>query len=377
MRKRTFALTSIAIASWMGSAHADGPYFHARASAGHALTEPQSTELGWGGAGSVVMDVPVAKFFGFELGGTALALSQGAAPDNPAFAQRQAGTVFGATGGVRFSLGDVWLDGLGGVAATGSGAQPMVQVDAGFDMHVRGNWWVGPYVGYVQVADLGDTLRPGDARVLLLGVQISFGRKSDAKPPVFLAKAKPQPPQVQPKPQPPSDRDQDGIADIEDACPDVAGIPTPQEPSTNGCPPTSIKLAGDRIELPDRIYFDFDSPSVKDRSLPLLKQIAEYLLARGDIEQVDIEGYADQIGSADYNMELSRLRAENVKAWLLRYGVASRCVVHWFGEANPRVHGRTIEQLRENRRVEFYVQRSGDAAFKAAEAEEEKTHARN
>jgi outer membrane protein OmpA-like peptidoglycan-associated protein len=374
MRTRTFALTSLAIASWIGTAHADGPYIHARASAGHALTEPQSTELGWGGGGSLVLDVPVAKFMGLEVGGTALGLSQGAAPDNPAFAPRQAGTVFGATAGVRFSFHDVWIDGGGGIAATGTGAQPMVSVNAGFDLHVRGNWWVGPYVGYTQIADLGDTLRPGDARILQFGFQISFGKKSDAKPPVLFAKAKPPQPRVA-QPKPPSDRDADGIADSEDACPDVVGIPTPQEPSTNGCPPTSIKLAGDRIELPDRIYFDFDSPSVKDRSLPLLKQIAEYLEARGDIEQVEVDGYADQIGGADYNMELSRLRAENVKSWLLRYGVASRCVVHWFGESNPRVHGHTVEQLKENRRVEFYVQRSGDAAFQAAE--EEETHARN
>ena len=67
-----------------------------------------------------------------------------------------------------------------------------------------------------------------------------------------------------------------------------------------------------------------------------------------------------------------------MKAWLLRYGVGSRCVVHWFGESNPRVHGHFVEQLQGNRRVEFYVwDQGGDAAFKAAEKEEEETHARN
>lgn len=359
--RRSSILATAALACVAGTARAEGPYVHARASAGHALTEPQASELGWGGGGSLTLDVPLGKYFGLELGGVALALSQGSPPDNPAYAQRQAGTVFGAVGGVRFQVGHVWIDGGAGVAATGNGAQPMVQADVGYDVHVRDRWWIGPYVGYTQIADLGDNLRPGDARVLLFGFQVSWGEKSDQKPPVFLAKA----PRPRPAPavRPPSDRDGDGVADAEDACPDVFGIPTPAERSTNGCPPTSVKLTGDRIELPDRIYFDFDSPSVKQRSLPLLKQIAEYIEARGDIEQVDVDGYADQIGTEEYNKELSRLRAENVKAWLIRYGVASRCVTHGYGDSNPRVHGHTISELRENRRVEFYVQRSNDPAF--------------
>jgi len=41
-----------------------------------------------------------------------------------------------------------------------------------------------------------------------------------------------------PAPPPPSDRDTDGIIDIEDACPDVRGVRT-GDPKTNGCPPPS------------------------------------------------------------------------------------------------------------------------------------------
>jgi OmpA-OmpF porin, OOP family len=37
-------------------------------------------------------------------------------------------------------------------------------------------------------------------------------------------------------PKPPSDRDGDGIPDLEDACPDERGVPT-DNPKTNGCPP--------------------------------------------------------------------------------------------------------------------------------------------
>jgi len=367
MKTRTVAATSIMLAAWASSASADSPYVHARVNMGHAITEPQSSELGWGGGGSVVLDVPVAKFMGLEVAGAAFGMSQGAPPENPAFAQRQAGTVFGALGGVRLSHNGLWLDGQVGIAATGNGAQPIVQVGFGYDIHVRDRWYMGPYVGYTQVADLGDNLRPGDARILLFGLQVSLGKQNAAPPPAILAKAPPPPKRV--IAQLPADRDADGVADTEDACPDVMGIPTPQEPSTNGCPPTKLKIVDDRIELNDRIYFDFDSPRVKDRSLPLLKEIAEYIQARGDIEQVDVDGYADQIGSEEYNLELSRMRAENVKAWLLRYGVASRCETHGFGESSPRVKGHTVEELQGNRRVEFYVKRSGDAAFKVEEAQ--------
>ncbi len=43
-------------------------------------------------------------------------------------------------------------------------------------------------------------------------------------------------PAIKEKAPPPPDRDQDGIIDAEDACPDVAGIRT-DDPKTNGCPP--------------------------------------------------------------------------------------------------------------------------------------------
>jgi len=43
-------------------------------------------------------------------------------------------------------------------------------------------------------------------------------------------------PAIVPPPPPPSDRDNDGIIDNDDACPDVAGVRT-EDPKTNGCPP--------------------------------------------------------------------------------------------------------------------------------------------
>ena len=47
-------------------------------------------------------------------------------------------------------------------------------------------------------------------------------------------------------PPPPADRDRDGILDAEDACPDTPGVRT-QDPKTNGCPPPPPDRDGDGI----------------------------------------------------------------------------------------------------------------------------------
>ncbi len=52
-------------------------------------------------------------------------------------------------------------------------------------------------------------------------------------------------PAIEEPPPPPSDRDHDGIIDLEDACPDVSGLPNP-DPKKHGCPPPSDR-DGDTI----------------------------------------------------------------------------------------------------------------------------------
>ena len=49
-----------------------------------------------------------------------------------------------------------------------------------------------------------------------------------------------------PPPPPPSDRDNDGILDQDDACPDQAGVADP-DPAKNGCPPPPADADGDKI----------------------------------------------------------------------------------------------------------------------------------
>jgi len=62
---------------------------------------------------------------------------------------------------------------------------------------------------------------------------------------------------------PPPDRDNDGIIDAEDACPDVAGVPT-QDPKTNGCPPPPPDRDKDTIIDPEDACPDQAGPKDPD-----------------------------------------------------------------------------------------------------------------
>ena len=59
-----------------------------------------------------------------------------------------------------------------------------------------------------------------------------------------------------------------------------------------------------------------------DRSFDTQPALARFINANEDVLEVNIEGHADSTGGADYNMALSKLRAESVKRLLVLFGAA-------------------------------------------------------
>ncbi|MCH8325524.1 MAG: OmpA family protein [Bacteroidetes bacterium] len=65
-----------------------------------------------------------------------------------------------------------------------------------------------------------------------------------------------------------------------------------------------------------------------------------------------VEGYTDAYGQANYNMKLSKRRAESVVNYLVNKGVErDRFTVKPFGETNPVASNKTKEGRAKNRRV--------------------------
>ncbi len=100
------------------------------------------------------------------------------------------------------------------------------------------------------------------------------------------------------------------------------------------------------------ISFDFDSAALRADQKPKLATLCTALKA-ADVQAIRILGHTDASGSADYNENLSRLRAEEVKRFL-----ASDCgypedrmEAHGVGERFP--FDPNDPNAEANRRVEF------------------------
>ncbi|HNR73990.1 MAG TPA: OmpA family protein, partial [Cyclobacteriaceae bacterium] len=72
--------------------------------------------------------------------------------------------------------------------------------------------------------------------------------------------------------------------------------------------------------------------------------------------QVEIAGHTDPIGTEEYNLGLSKRRANAVSNYLIKQGIeAARINTVFFGESRPIDTTQTREGNRKNRRVEFKI----------------------
>ena len=109
------------------------------------------------------------------------------------------------------------------------------------------------------------------------------------------------------------------------------------------------------------IHFDFDSAVVREGDMATLGQVAEVIRRAYPTALVTIEGFADPAGNRDYNMRLSRRRAEAVKAAMVsRFNLPSaQFRTIGYGEQFERQVApgarRNDPGAEENRRVTFTI----------------------
>jgi outer membrane protein OmpA-like peptidoglycan-associated protein len=88
-----------------------------------------------------------------------------------------------------------------------------------------------------------------------------------------------------------------------------------------------------------------------------LVKVAKYLKASPDAwQKMRIDGHADKRGRLEYNMKLSRTRAERVLRELTRLGVpGGKLAAEGYGPTRPIDTAEDLEAYALNRRVELWI----------------------
>ena len=105
----------------------------------------------------------------------------------------------------------------------------------------------------------------------------------------------------------------------------------------------------------NNIFFDFDKATLRKESYPELNRVSEVLSDNQKI-RIELAGHTDNVGTEQYNMGLSKRRAQSVADYLIGKGIAqNRLEVTYFGETKPVESNETSEGRQKNRRVEFKI----------------------
>lgn len=123
---------------------------------------------------------------------------------------------------------------------------------------------------------------------------------------------------------------------------------------------------GIKITFDSGLLFDTDKAEIRAASRANLVELADILEKYADTE-VLIEGHTDSTGSEEYNLGLSRDRADAVSLVLAGQGVdATRFTVLGYGEGQPVLDNSTEAGRQGNRRVDLAIM-ANDELKKVAE----------
>jgi OOP family OmpA-OmpF porin len=150
------------------------------------------------------------------------------------------------------------------------------------------------------------------------------------------------------------DNDGDGIPDKLDKC--------PNEPETfngyqdeDGCPDEVPAAIRKFVGVIQGINFKTKSAEITKDSHSVLNKAVQVLNDYPDVK-LEISGHTDNVGKAEFNMELSQKRAESVKAYFVGKGInGDRLTAVGYGMDKPITSNKTAADKAKNRRTEFQL----------------------
>ncbi|NUQ21412.1 MAG: OmpA family protein [Gemmatimonadaceae bacterium] len=119
------------------------------------------------------------------------------------------------------------------------------------------------------------------------------------------------------------------------------------------------------------INFAFDDATVTPEGVAAVQRLAQVAQKHFNGSVITVEGFADPAGSQSYNLDLSRRRADNVRAALLSAGLNSENVrAVGYGKTRLVNPGASHDEpgAEQNRRVVFVIETKGTDASMTASA---------
>jgi outer membrane protein OmpA-like peptidoglycan-associated protein len=130
--------------------------------------------------------------------------------------------------------------------------------------------------------------------------------------------------------------------------------------------PEPVKVSKPVQSPTSKIQFAFDSTEISSMEAEKLAEWIDYL-NKVNAQEIALHGHADEVGSENYNFDLSKRRAKAVEAKLnelLNNPITIN--LHAYGETRPIVNSSSELMQRKNRRVEIELL-SADPTKQSAE----------
>jgi len=116
-------------------------------------------------------------------------------------------------------------------------------------------------------------------------------------------------------------------------------------------------LEGNVVINLKNIFFETNKYELQKESFPELNRLADFIIKHADIK-IEISGHTDNVGSSQYNLQLSQQRANSVKKYLISKNCKpNQLIAKGYGESKPITDNSTDKAKAQNRRVEFIVKK--------------------
>jgi OOP family OmpA-OmpF porin len=133
----------------------------------------------------------------------------------------------------------------------------------------------------------------------------------------------------------------------------ITGTPPPVAEAPK---PPRVEVRDNKIEIHEKVQFDYDKATIKPESFSLLDEVAAVIAKNPQIKKISVEGHASADGEPHHNKTLSDQRAKAVMKYLTDHKIpAAELSAIGYGSDKPIADNNTPDGREKNRRVEFTI----------------------